>query len=76
MLVADRIRVAISDLALPSRTGAKPTLLTISGGVALADHHATSWDSVVALADTALYAAKEAGRNRVYGPAVGAAQAA
>jgi diguanylate cyclase (GGDEF)-like protein len=76
MLVADRIRVAISGLALPNRSGVKPTSLTVTGGVALADEQATSWDSVVALADAALYAAKEAGRNRVYGPAATGARAA
>jgi diguanylate cyclase (GGDEF)-like protein len=66
--VADRIREAIADLGLPGGGGTHPARLTISGGVAVADEHATSWDSVVAWADAAMYAAKEAGRDRVFGP--------
>jgi diguanylate cyclase (GGDEF)-like protein len=74
--VADRIRAAIADLGLPGSGGATPTRLSISGGVAAADDLAVSWDAVVAAADAALYAAKEAGRNRVFGPAGPVAQAA
>lgn len=74
--VADRIRTAIADLGLPSGGGANPTRLTISGGVAVADTLAVSWDAVVATADAALYAAKEAGRNQVFGPDGAWAQAA
>jgi two-component system cell cycle response regulator len=67
--VADRIRTAIADLSLPSSGGANPTRLTISGGVAVADDGAPSWDAVVAAADAALYEAKAAGRDQVFGPA-------
>jgi len=74
--VADRIRTAIADLGVPSSGGANPARLTISGGVAMADAQADSWDTVVATADAALYAAKEAGRNLVYGPAGVVTQAA
>jgi diguanylate cyclase (GGDEF)-like protein len=66
--VADRIRVAIAELGLPSTGGTHPDRLTISGGVAVADETAGSWDEVVATADAALYAAKQAGRNLVFGP--------
>lgn len=66
--VADRIRVAIAELGLPGSGGSNPNRLTISGGVAVADERVASWDAVVATADAALYAAKEAGRNRVFGP--------
>ena len=66
--VADRIRTAISDLGLPGSAGMTPARLTISGGVAVADERALTWDAVVAAADTALYAAKEAGRDRIFGP--------
>jgi GGDEF domain-containing protein len=34
----------------------------------VADAEADTWDTVVALADAALYAAKQAGRDRVFGP--------
>lgn len=74
--VADRIRVAISDLGLPASGGSTPTRLTISGGVAVADEHAPSWEAVVAVADAALYAAKRAGRDCVMGPDGVAVQAA
>ena len=74
--VADRIRVAISGLGLPASGGVHPTRLTISGGVAVAGADSESWDQVVANADAALYAAKQAGRNRVLGPDGLAAEAA
>ena len=74
--VADRIRIAIAELGLPASGGLHPARLTISGGVALAGAASESWDEVVANADAALYAAKEAGRNRVLGPDGFAAEAA
>jgi diguanylate cyclase (GGDEF)-like protein len=74
--VADRIRVAISDLGLPSSGGLTPAHLTVSSGVAVADEFAVSWDAVVAGADAALYAAKRAGRDCVIGPDGLAVQAA
>jgi diguanylate cyclase (GGDEF)-like protein len=66
--VAERIRLAIAELELPSSGGSNPSRLTISGGVAVADVLAVSWDAVVASADASLYRAKAAGRNRVFGP--------
>jgi diguanylate cyclase (GGDEF)-like protein len=66
--VAERIRAAIYDLGLPSTGAADPEPLTISGGVSVAGTPLRSWEIVVAAADAALYAAKEGGRNRVFGP--------
>ena len=66
--VAERIRLSIAELELPASGGSNPARLTISGGVAVADESAVSWDAVVAAADAGLYAAKAAGRNRVFGP--------
>lgn len=66
--VAERIRAAIYDLAVPGTSGLDPLRLTISAGVAVTGKPLKSWDIVVAAADAALYAAKDAGRNLVLGP--------
>ena len=65
---AERIRAAIAELGIPGSAGDHPNRLTISAGVAVADEHSLSWNVVVAAADAALYVAKAAGRNRVFGP--------
>lgn len=39
--------------------------VTLSAGVAIYPHHATTADALIRCADEALYAAKEGGRNRV-----------
>lgn len=39
--------------------------LTVSGGVALYPMDGTDWDSLFAVADRRMYAAKSGGRNRV-----------
>ncbi len=67
--VAERIRHAIWNLALPGSGGAEPTRLTISCGVSVANDIAQSWQAVAAAADAALYKAKVHGRDRVFGPA-------
>jgi diguanylate cyclase (GGDEF)-like protein len=66
--VAERIRAAIYELGLSSTGAADPEPLTISAGISVAGTPLRSWDIVVAAADAALYAAKEGGRNRVFGP--------
>ena len=43
----------------------EPLAVTVSVGVALFPDHGTTADEVIAAADAALYASKEAGRNRV-----------
>lgn len=66
LAVAERLRQAVADAPMPAGEDGKPLELTISVGVATAiperDEVATA---LVRRADEALYAAKEAGRNRV-----------
>jgi diguanylate cyclase (GGDEF)-like protein len=60
---AERIRAAVASLGPPRI----PLRVTVSAGVAIHQglFERTSFESLVARADTALYAAKKAGRNRV-----------
>lgn len=60
--VADRLRNAVA--AVPLAGGAGATRITVSAGVAKFDS-GESWQAVLANADLALYASKDAGRNRV-----------
>jgi len=57
---ADRLRQRISELSHDNQTQ-----LTVSIGVALYPADADNLDELFKLADTALYTAKEAGRNRI-----------
>jgi len=61
--VAERIRrrVELDDLG----TGHEPPVVTISAGVAGVPQHADSADGLVDQADSALYLAKQRGKNRV-----------
>jgi diguanylate cyclase (GGDEF)-like protein len=61
---AEAIRVAISALAL-SHAGKPLGKVTASFGIALFPDHAQDTDTLLRVADMALYAAKGAGRNRV-----------
>jgi len=61
--LAERLRAAMERLELHSPNG-EPFGFSISLGVAKADE-ADSFESLFARADTALYEAKESGRNRV-----------
>lgn len=60
---AERLRHAIGDRPLALEPGPHPT--TISAGVAVLEPRDLSFSDLLRRADRALYAAKEAGRNRV-----------
>jgi diguanylate cyclase (GGDEF)-like protein len=59
--VADKLRKAIAEWQFPG----VPRSVAISAGVAMFPEHGTTRDKLVRAADSALYAAKQAGRNRV-----------
>ena len=59
--VAEKLRLAVAEWQFPG----VPRSLTISGGVAVFSNHAQKAEQLVKAADGALYAAKEAGRNRM-----------
>jgi len=62
---AERVRAAVADLRLDVGDGV-PLKVTASFGTAWSgDEHSADWHSLVERADTALYAAKGQGRNRV-----------
>lgn len=64
-ILAGRIAEAVSRLALPHATSDISGFVTISLGIATAAEHVlTDGDQLVALADQALYHAKNNGRNR------------
>ncbi len=64
--VAERLRVAIRELAIPQAPGASHDCVTISVGIAsqIPDNHTTA-STLINAADERLYAAKAAGRNTV-----------
>jgi diguanylate cyclase (GGDEF)-like protein len=67
--VAERLRAVVE--AQPFDANSEPIRITVSIGVASFPAHADGAAALVAAADTALYAAKQRGRNRVvrYEPA-------
>jgi diguanylate cyclase (GGDEF)-like protein len=68
---AERIRAAVAALRIRAGTDPSAKSLTISGGVAFSLSARERWEAVLAAADTALYEAKAAGRDRiVVAPAV------
>ena len=64
--IADRLRLAVEDLRIPHEAKDPPGVVTISAGVAaLSAEKLKSPDDLLKEADTALYKAKQTGRNRV-----------
>ena len=61
-LVADRLRRAVVNLA--NEAGATPTPVSVSIGIATTNLSAETLETIMANADTALYQAKQDGRNR------------
>lgn len=80
--VAERIRERVADLEVPVPTGldrgGQRVIRGLSASVGVATHpaHGRSVERLVLAADTACYAAKNAGRNRVHLAAPGDAAAA
>ncbi len=65
-IIADRIRAAVEELAIPHAASSVAPRVTVSLGVTtVATADMASPEMVIELADEALYAAKKTGRNRV-----------
>ena len=62
--VAERMRQAVVDLAIPHDESSVANVVTVSGGVAAANPN-TGVQAILTAADAALYRAKSAGRNCV-----------
>ncbi len=62
--VAERLRQLIADKELPTGIN-KPLRITVSIGVVVPEHPDKNIDNILRQADTALYAAKNNGRNRI-----------
>jgi diguanylate cyclase (GGDEF)-like protein len=63
ILVAERVRESIEALVVPFETG--PIRFTVSAGVAQLDQADRGWEGMMRRADSAMYEAKERGRNAV-----------
>ena len=62
---AEYLRKTVANHPFPHRETQPFGFLSISGGIACFPNHARAIQEVVRLADTALYKAKETGRNRI-----------
>jgi diguanylate cyclase (GGDEF)-like protein len=62
--IADRIRLRVAELRVEGY--GEPIRLTCSIGIAASDAHGVWGEALVAHADSAVYAAKRAGRNQVF----------
>jgi len=65
MVLAERLRTAVNDLAMRSADGQSDVRCTISVGLSRQFNRLADWEGAWREADHALYAAKSAGRNRV-----------
>lgn len=61
---AELVRQRVADIKVDHRGSSLPTV-TLSAGIALYPQHGLTGSSVIDAADTALYAAKNSGRNKV-----------
>lgn len=64
LIVAERLRAAVAARRFTLDSG-EEVHATVSVGIAVFPEHGTAVDTLICVADTALYAAKAAGRNRV-----------
>jgi diguanylate cyclase (GGDEF)-like protein len=62
---AEYLRNAVANHPFPHREEQPSGFLSISGGIACFPNHGRSIQQVIRLADTALYKAKNSGRNRI-----------
>ena len=64
-ILTERLRARIERTDVSIGEGMKPSRVTASFGIAFSTRGETSWSALHQYADEALYAAKQAGRNRV-----------
>jgi diguanylate cyclase (GGDEF)-like protein len=72
LVVSGKLRKTVADWQFPG----VPRTITISAGTAVYPEHGTTRDDLVRAADTALYSAKQAGRNKVCLASLSSRQAA
>jgi diguanylate cyclase (GGDEF)-like protein len=65
--IAEQMRLAVLDLAIPHRAGAEGQVTISLGCAALSPVHGEDECKLLESADAALYQAKSAGRNQVQG---------
>jgi diguanylate cyclase (GGDEF)-like protein len=65
MSVAERIRLRITEISVPTRSGQTVNVTTSIGVSTFSPFGMSSIDQILSQADQALYKAKDAGRNRV-----------
>jgi PleD family two-component response regulator len=64
---SEHLRNAVAKHPFPQREKQPLGFVSVSGGIACFPDHGRSIQDVVRLADTALYRAKESGRNNIMG---------